>query len=90
MELELEGGGSAHVTESDGNFVTLVSTRAFPPGSTLRGQATTGGYRVKVRGSRRLPDAGELPRFQVEGRWVGLSREQRQHVLAPTPPKPAP
>jgi len=81
MVLELAQGGTARVVETDGNFVTLLSSRAFPPGATLEGRDASGNYRVKVRRSRRVSEP-EPMLFHVEGRWVSLSREQRQHVLA--------
>jgi hypothetical protein len=88
MEIQLVHGGTARVIDTDGNFVTLLSPQAFPPGSTLEGQHETVTYRVKVRGSRRVSAAAEPASFRVEGRWVGLSRSQRQRVLANCPAEP--
>jgi len=82
VKLELGQEAPALVTETDGNFVTLSSPRAFPPGSTMVGTHATETYRIKVRGSRRVSAPNQPPCFRVEGRWVGLSRAQRQRVLA--------
>ena len=75
----LEKGGTARVLETDGDHVTLESTRAFPPGAPLvaRAEATNETYRVKVRGSHRTADGI----FRVEGRFVNLSRPARDRLL---------
>jgi hypothetical protein len=79
--LSLAGGGSATVVESDGHHAVLVASRAFAPGSPLEGTAEdgSGAYRLKVRGSRRIHDGHE---FRVEGRWLNLTRRQREHLAA--------
>jgi hypothetical protein len=84
LELVLETGGEARVVTTDGDRVSLESSRPFPPGSTLLGQGRDGSghYRVKVRGSRRA-SAGSA--FVVEGRFVNLTRAQRASLLAPPP-----
>lgn len=74
-ELELEGGGRASVVETDGDRVSLRSTRAFPPGSPLSGTSPLGTLRIKVRSCRKEGDV-----FHVDGRFVNLSREQRQRL----------
>jgi hypothetical protein len=75
----LEKGGEARVLETDGDRITLESTRAFPPGSPLLAQVegSNDTYRVKVRGSRRISDT----LFRVDGRLVNLSREAREKLL---------
>ena len=79
--LDLDGDGSASIETTDGNFVSLHASRAFPPGSTLRGQLQDEGlrYEVKVRGSKRMDTDLERP-FRVEGRFINLSREHRARV----------
>jgi hypothetical protein len=72
LELALEGGGRATLVETDGDRVTLLATRPFPPGSPLAGEGPLGTLRVKVRGCKRDGEA-----FRVDGRFVNLSREQR-------------
>jgi hypothetical protein len=75
----LEKGGEASVVETDGDRITLESTRAFPPGAPLvaHAEGTAEPYRVKVRGSRRISDT----HFRVEGRLVNLSRSERERLL---------
>jgi len=81
LELSLDGGGTAHVDQSDGEHVVLLASRPSPPGSTLTGRAgDDAGYLVKVRGCRRVDDT-EPARFRIDGRWVNLSRAQRARVL---------
>ncbi len=84
VRLLLDGGGSAVITESDGAFVTLQASRAFPPGATLVGRERDGAadFRVKVRGSARDPSAAEALPFTVRGRFVNLSREQRLRLVS--------
>jgi hypothetical protein len=81
----LEKGGEASVLETDGDRITLESTRAFPPGAPLTAYAegVTAPYRVKVRGSRRISDT----HFRVEGRLVNLSRGEREQLLASLKPQ---
>jgi hypothetical protein len=76
----LERGGEASLIETDGDRVSLESTRAFPPGAPLvaRAEGTAEPYRVKVRGSRRISDT----HFRVDGRFVNLSRSERERLLA--------
>lgn len=81
--ISLTGGGEARLVRIEGERVTLESTRAFPPGAPL-GLALEGlaaPVRVKVRGSRRRDDGW----FQVEGRLVGLTREQRARLEGASP-----
>ena len=73
LSLELEGGGRATLVETDGDRVTLHSTRAFPPGSPLSGASPLGALRVKVRGCKKDGDG-----FAIDGRFVNLSRTQRE------------
>ncbi len=83
MLLDLDGEGSASIETTDGNFVSLHSSRAFPPGSTLRGVLQGEGlrYEVKVRGSKRTDTDSEHP-FRVDGRFINLSREHRARGTA--------
>ena len=79
------------MVESDGDWAVVEATRAFPIGATLRGvEAETGTeYRIKVRGGKKLRDGC----FRVEGRFVGMTREERDRLLAavagPAPGSPA-
>lgn len=83
LQLLLDGGGEASLLTTDGNFVTLRTTRAAPPGTPLRGMSTEGEtYQLKVRSCRRDSDSTEAaPHYLVDGRWVNLSRPQRERLL---------
>lgn len=74
------GEGRARVLETDGEHVVLESSLPYPAGATLVGVEPDSGaeYRVKVRGGRRLSDDS----FRVEGRFVSLTKGQRQVLLA--------
>jgi hypothetical protein len=74
------GAGQATVVESDGEWAVVEATQPFPIGATLRGiEAETGTeYRVKVRGGKKLRDGC----YRVEGRFVGMTREERERLLA--------
>jgi hypothetical protein len=82
-------GGAASLEALDGDRVTLVSDRAFAPGSrpegTLEGPHEQAGHRiwVKVHGSRRRDDGS----FLVTGRLLNPTRELRQ-VLKGVVPAP--
>ncbi len=83
LVLDLARGGSAAVIETDGDRTTLLSTLSSPPGSTLELSLQGTSYRVKVRGCRKQNDPDETGRvFRIEGRWVNLSRSQRERLLA--------
>jgi len=85
------GTGQAQVVESDGDWAVVEATQPFPIGATLRGvEAETGTeYRIKVRGGKKLRDGC----YRVEGRFVGMTREERERLLAslsvPSPSAPA-
>jgi len=83
--LELERGGTGIVTRIDGEFVTVLSPFASPPGSTLLGSFQGQKLSIKVRGSRRVePDAAGRC-FSVEGRFVSLSRALRLALTGQAP-----
>jgi hypothetical protein len=73
------GGGEARLIETDGDWAVIEATQAFPIGSTLRVlDVTATEYRVKVRGGRKVAEGC----FRIEGRLIGLTREQRDALLA--------
>jgi hypothetical protein len=84
--LQLKRGGDAFIVEHSGDFVTLASVAPSPPGSTVEatyvGGARSVTVRVKVRGCRRdnLPDGREG--FRIEGRFVSLTRGDRETLFA--------
>ncbi len=86
VPLELKRGGDAFIIEHSGDFVTLASVLSSPPGSTVEstyaGGARSVTVRVKVRGCRRdnLPDGRDG--FRIEGRFVSLTRADRETLFA--------
>ena len=86
IPLGLKRGGDAFIVEHAGDAVTLASTAPSPPGSTLEasfaGPPRSVTVRVKVRGCRRtsLPDGREG--FRIEGRFVSLTRGDREALFA--------
>lgn len=85
VPLQLKQGGDAFIVEHSGDFVTLLSAAPSPPGSTLEASRSGGAQgvsvRVKVRGCRRdsLPDGRNG--FRVEGRFVSLTRGDREALF---------
>ena len=77
--LRFEGGGHAEIVSIEPQGVVLASSVAAPPGATLSAQSEVGSLLVKVRSCRR--GAGELG-FRIEGRFVNLSRLQRERLSA--------
>jgi len=81
------GGGEARLIETDGEWAVVEATQAFPIGATLRALDETGTeYRVKVRGGKKVGEGW----FRVEGRLVGLTREERERLLDAVPPEGVP
>ena len=79
------GGGDAFIIEHADDFVTLASSAPSPPGSTV--EATYDGarsvtIRVKVRGCRKDPLPDGRDGFRIEGRFVSLTRGDRETLFA--------
>jgi hypothetical protein len=83
VELSVTGGGSAAIVDKQGDHVTVRSSVASPPGSTLVLDHHGLSVQVKVRGCKRLDD-GELP-FQILGRLVSLTRAGREQLFGAEP-----
>jgi hypothetical protein len=79
------GEGAARLLETDGNRALVESSQPFPTGATLIGVDLETGveYRVKVRHGRREDEL----RFRIEGRFLSLTKEQREAVLAAVAPQ---
>lgn len=88
VPLRLASGGDAFIVEvaREGDFVTLASTEPAPPGSTVEarheGGARSVSVRVKVRGCRRQPLPDGRDGFRIEGRFVSLTRGDREILFA--------
>lgn len=86
LQLQLKrGGGDAYIVEHSEDFVTLASTAPSPPGSTVeathQGDARLTTVRVKVRGCRREPLPDGRDGFRIEGRFVSLTRGDREALF---------
>jgi len=75
-----QGEGRARLLETDGQRVAVESTLPFAAGATLVGTdpETQTEYRIKVRGGRRVGEGA----FRIEGRFVSLTRDERERLLA--------
>jgi hypothetical protein len=76
-EVALARGGVGSIGRADDKHVTVDVSAPSPPGSTLELLVANAPLGVKVRSCRRLSHE-EPPRYRVEGRWVSLSRVQRE------------
>jgi hypothetical protein len=85
VPLTIVNGGEAAIVENQADHVTVRSSVASPPGSTLTMRHAEISVLVKVRGCKRL-DESALP-FRIEGRLVSLTRAQRD-VLFGAPNEP--
>ena len=83
VELSVSGGGAAAIVDNQGDHVTVRSSVASPPGSTLVLDHHGLSVQVKVRGCKRLGD-GALP-FQILGRLVSLTRAGREQLFGVKP-----
>ena len=84
-EFALLRGGRAVIVATGIEQATIETDVVSPPGSTL--ELDVGGpLGLKVRSCRRLPEV-EPARYRIEGRWVSLSRAQRE-ALGIQLPKP--
>lgn len=82
VKLSLATGGDAAIVENNGDHVTVRSSAASPPGSTLALVHEGLNVQVKVRGCKRLAEP-ELP-FRIEGRLVSLTRAGREQLFGKT------
>jgi len=80
--LTLGDGSRALVVAVDGERVVLLAHAAAPPGYPLHAELDGTPVVVKVRGSRRVEPDAEGRAFNIEGRFVGLTRELRARLQA--------
>lgn len=75
-----QGEGQARLVETDGHHAVVESTLPFAAGATLVAvdPATATEYRIKVRGGKRVDSTW----FRIEGRFVSLTRAEREVLLA--------
>lgn len=77
VALDLGRGDEARVVAVDGERITVHSDRAAAPGSRVEGKALGRTYRFKCHRCVRDGDG-----FMVEGRFIDLTRGQRQALEA--------
>lgn len=75
--------GEATVTVTDGQTVTLHAPFPSPPGSPLMGtlKGTSHDVKVKVHGCRALDPKASIRTYEIQGRWVSLTRQARDALL---------
>lgn len=79
-----QGEGEACLLESDGHRAVVQSTLPFAAGATLLAvdPASQTRYQIKVRGGRRIDERW----FRIEGRFVSLTKAERERLLAELAP----
>jgi hypothetical protein len=76
--VDARGEGSARLIESDGDWAVIEATHPYPIGATVRAVDDGGTeYRIKVRGGKKVGEGA----FRVEGRLLGMTREERERLL---------
>jgi hypothetical protein len=82
VKLRLDTGEDAEARAFDGNLFTLLSPRAFAPGSPIRFTAASEdgerSFEGRAIGSKRIDEA----RFEVRMRFVNLRRGDREVLLS--------
>jgi hypothetical protein len=75
-----QGEGDARLLETDGHRAVVQSTLPFAAGATLLAIDPTSQtkYQIKVRGGRRIDERW----FRIEGRFVTLTKAERERLLA--------
>ena len=96
LHLRLPDGHVAELLETDGRHVSLLLPHAAPTGSVVRVilSEQEPPLQIKVRGCHRVGESSSAcARYRVEGRFVNLSRMQREQLLGhearPNPKLPA-
>lgn len=79
-----QGEGEARLLETDGHRAVVQSTLPFAAGATLLAvdPASQTQYQLKVRGGRRIDERW----FRIEGRFVSLTKAERERLLAELAP----
>jgi hypothetical protein len=79
QKLALLNGTEVELVAFAGENATLESDVAAPPGAPLELVVLGAPARLKVRRCQRVVEA-EKVRFRIEGRWMNLSRVQRESL----------
>lgn len=75
-----QGEGLARLIETDGQRAVVESNQPFAVGATMIAIHPPSGveYRIKVRSGRRVNDTW----FRIEGRFISLTKPEREGLLA--------
>jgi hypothetical protein len=79
VRLELASGGEVELVALAGEGATLELEQPAPPGAPIELVVLGAPARLKVRRCQRVGNEG-TPRFRIEGRWISLSRAQRESL----------
>ena len=88
MRVAWAKGGEVEIVASDGLHVTVLSTRAVPPGAPIEGfleDTEVRAFVLKVASARREGD-----RFVVAGRLFGATTALREAFLRAAPERKRP
>jgi hypothetical protein len=83
-EVQLARGGTAAILSADAERVSLEVPHAAPPGSTVELLVSERKVGIKVQSCRR--SSLEPLRYRIEGRWISLSRIDREALGIAAPP----
>ena len=85
MKLRFDSGEEGEATSLDGNTLTMLSPRAFAPGSPIRFSVAPNddsrSFEGRTIGSKRV----DAERFEVRLRFVNLRRADREFLLQELP-----
>lgn len=73
--------GHGYILEARGDQVSVASSVPSPPGSTLEARALEVSLSIKVRSCKKQPMRDGGTGFRIEGRFVNLSRADREKLL---------
>jgi len=82
VEIELDRGDKAETRSFEGNILTFLSPRAFAPGAPIQFSAVVGDHRRAFEGRSLSSRRTGVDRFEVRMRFVNLSRNDREALLA--------
>jgi hypothetical protein len=81
--ISISGHGAGRILSTDGARVVIEAETAAPPGASL--SCSTEGatllFKMKVSSCKRA-QAGATARYVIEGRFVDVTREQREALAA--------
>ena len=82
FEIARPRPGRGHIVELAGDHVVFASSVPSPPGSTLEARARDVTIFIKVRSCKSELLADGSAGFRIEGRFVSLSRADREKLFS--------